>query len=79
LIMVPIVFGAGLMQLIELFQTEVTTTTLVPMIVGFFAAALSGYAAIAFLLDFLARRSVRIFAVYCWLFGLFCLALAAVR
>ena len=76
LMMIPIVFGAGLVQLIELLQEGTTAAALTPMVVGFAAAAISGYAAIAFLLDFLARRSVRLFAVYCWVFGLFCLLFA---
>ncbi|MGH2541831.1 MAG: undecaprenyl-diphosphate phosphatase, partial [Ardenticatenaceae bacterium] len=79
LMMIPVVFGAGLLQLADLLTTGATGSTLLILATGLLAAAITGYASIAFLLDYLARRSVRIFAVYCWLFGAFSLLVAFLR
>ncbi|MDQ4078251.1 MAG: undecaprenyl-diphosphatase UppP [Chloroflexota bacterium] len=79
LMMVPIVFGAGLLQLVELTQVGLSGEAGLVLVAGFSTAAITGYAAIAFLLDYLATRSVRAFAVYCWLFGAFSLLVAVGR
>lgn len=75
LMMLPIVFGAGLLKLLDLFETGITSNDLLMLVLGFTSAAISGYLCISFLINFLASRSVRVFAVYCWLFGTFCLLL----
>ena len=49
------------------------------LIVGFVTAAVVGYACIRWLLRFLTHRSLYIFAVYCLLFGFFCLVAAFFR
>lgn len=79
LMMIPIVFGAGLLKVLELLKTGVSAGEFLPLGVGFASAAISGYICITFLLNFIATRSVRSFAIYCWLFGTFCLVLAYMR
>lgn len=79
LMMIPIVFGAGLLQLSEAMTVGIASSSLLPLAVGFLAALVTGYAAIAFLLDYLASRSVRIFAIYCWIFGSISLLVALLR
>jgi undecaprenyl pyrophosphate phosphatase UppP len=49
------------------------------MVVGFVVAAISGYVCIRWLLNYLARRPLYVFAAYCLLFGLFNLMVALVR
>lgn len=79
LMMMPVVFGAGLLQLSDAMEVGIAGSSLLPLAIGFIAAAITGYAAIAFLLNFLAARSVRVFAVYCWLFGGSALLIALLR
>ena len=65
----PIIFGAGLLQLLDLFKMENATAHLPALILGFLAAALSGYLCIRFLLSYLQRGKLYVFAIYCWLAG----------
>ena len=69
LLSTPIIFGAGLLQLVQLFQAGAGTVHLLPLIVGFLAAAISGYVCIKFLLAYLQRGKLYVFAAYCWLAG----------
>ena len=69
LLAAPIIFGAGLLQLIELFQAGAVGANWLSLIVGFLAAAISGYVCIRFLLAYLQRGRLYVFAAYCWLAG----------
>lgn len=69
LLSVPIILGAGLTQVVNAIR-EPGTTALLPLALGFAAAAISGYLAIHFLLGLVRRRSLWPFAVYCWAVGL---------
>lgn len=75
----PIVFGAGLLKVLDVAETGVPSDTLVLMVAGFIAAMVTGYLCIAFLLRFLATRSLRTFAVYCWVVGGASLLIALAR
>jgi undecaprenyl-diphosphatase len=59
LLAAPIIFGAGLFKLGDALRDPG-----LPLIVGLFTAAVSGGAAIAFLLRYLAHGSFRPFAIY---------------
>lgn len=65
LMSIPVMAAAGLVSLVDLFQLPDLTAFLPSMITGFFTAAVVGYLAIHWLLGFLARRSLRPFALYC--------------
>ncbi|HUO45849.1 MAG TPA: undecaprenyl-diphosphate phosphatase [Acidimicrobiia bacterium] len=68
---VPAVTGAGLLEL----RTLVTSSGLeAPILVGVLVAAVTGYAAIAFLLRMLARIGLWPYAVYCLVVGVVALA-----
>ena len=69
LLATPIIFGAGLLQLVELFRAGAGGAQLAPLIVGFLAAAISGYLCIRLLLAYLQRGRLYVFAAYCWLAG----------
>ena len=73
LLATPIIFGAGLLHLLRLIQANTPASGLLPLAVGFLAAALSGYLSIRFLLAYLQRGRLYPFAVYCWAVGLFVL------
>jgi undecaprenyl-diphosphatase len=69
LLATPIIFGAGLLKLLDLFKMEDATAHLPPLILGFLTAAISGYLCIRFLLSYLQRGKLYVFAIYCWLAG----------
>lgn len=66
LMSIPIMTAAGLVGLVDLLEIPDLTSFLPVMATGFFTAAVVGYLAIYWLLGYLARRSLRPFAVYCF-------------
>ncbi len=79
LMAVPVMFGAGLIALKDLASTSNARAEIVPLIAGFAAAAVVGYLAIRWLLGFLGRRPLLVFAVYCTVVGLAGLGLSVLR
>jgi undecaprenyl-diphosphatase len=77
LLATPIIFGAGLLKVLDLFEMGNATAHLPPLVLGFLAAALSGYLCIRFLLSYLQQGKLYTFAIYCWLAGGACLVIAA--
>ncbi len=69
LLAAPIVFGAGVFKLKDLWGTPLTSGSLLPLLVGFLAAAISGFLSIRFLLAYLRERSLYPFAAYCCAVG----------
>ncbi|MBA3530838.1 MAG: undecaprenyl-diphosphatase UppP [Ardenticatenales bacterium] len=76
LMMVPIVFGAGLLKLFDAIEVGMSEEGMMMVFAGLIAAAISGYLCVTLLLRYLATQSVRSFAVYCWLFGGLCVLIA---
>jgi len=76
LLATPIIAGAGLLQVKRLLGTPNLDTSFLPLALGFAAAFLSGYICIRFLLAYLKRHSLTVFAVYCWVVGLGTMAIA---
>lgn len=79
LMAVPVMIGAGVVALIDLFSQPALMAHLGPLLIGFLTAAVIGYLAIAWLLSYLARGSLRGFAIYCTVVGLLGLTLSALR
>jgi undecaprenyl-diphosphatase len=75
----PIIFGAGLLQLGDAFTASHAQGELLLVAVGTLVAAVSGYAAIRFLLRYLNRHSLYIFSAYCLWVGVSCLIVASLR
>jgi undecaprenyl-diphosphatase len=69
LLSIPIILGAGLMQVLGAIG-EPGSAAFLPLVLGFAAAAISGYLAIHFLLGFVRRRKLWPFAVYCRAVGI---------
>lgn len=65
LIAIPIMVAAGLLETIELLQMPDWGAFLPVVAVGFVAAAVVGYLAIRWLIAYLIRHSLRVFAIYC--------------
>jgi undecaprenyl-diphosphatase len=81
LLSVPIVFGTGAMQLVKLLTEPASNgaALAVPILLGFLAAAISGYICIRFLLSYLQRGKLYPFAIYCTVVGIFGLVLSVIR
>lgn len=69
LLSVPVIFGAGLLQLLDFIQMPTASDSAGLLAAGFLAAAVSGFAAIHFLLAFVRRRRLYPFAAYCAVLG----------
>jgi undecaprenyl-diphosphatase len=78
LLATPIIFGAGLFKLLDLFDAPDPLAQVPALAAGFVAAAVSGYLCIWGLLRYLQRGRLYIFAVYCALAGTLCLVVALV-
>lgn len=79
LMSLPALLGAGGAALRDLGAAGFPPEALGPVLIGFAAAALSGYLAIWSLMRLVRRRSLRPFALYCGLLGSLSLALVLLR
>lgn len=70
LMSVPIMPAAGIVALMQLGSLAGAASLLLPLAVGFTAAAIVGYIAIDLLLRYLATHSFYPFAIYCTALGL---------
>lgn len=77
LLSIPIILGAGLYKLKDLWGTPLAAESPVALLAGFLAAAISGFLSIRFLLGYLRHGRLYPFAVYCWAAGLVTLLIAA--
>lgn len=66
LLAIPAIAGANILELGDVIDGGIGK----PEIVGFFAALITGYAAVAFLLRYLRRFSYLPFAAYCFVFAI---------
>jgi undecaprenyl-diphosphatase len=69
LMAVPVMPGAAVVALINLGRLPEANGLFLPLIVGFLASAIVGFASIRWLLKFLSSRSLYPFAFYCTLVG----------
>ncbi|WP_409200228.1 undecaprenyl-diphosphatase UppP [Methanobrevibacter sp. DSM 116169] len=65
---IPAILGATLVQITSIGSA--LSADFLPMLLGFIAAAVSGYLAIRWLLELIQNRSLDIFAYYCWIVGI---------
>lgn len=70
LMSIPVMVGAGALALVDLFQTPSLSGLMLPLVAGFLSALVFGYIAIRWLLAYLTRHSLYIFAIYCTLVGI---------
>ncbi len=76
LLAVPVIFGAGFKELLDLTLAGKWQGQWFILLAGFVSALVSGYASIAFLLSFVRRRRFYAFAFYCLALGLLGLLLS---
>ena len=79
LLSVPVIVGAGVWQLKDLFANSEWTANLGPLLAGFGIAAIVGYVCIRFLLNYLRQGKLYVFAIYCALVGTTCLIVSLIR
>jgi undecaprenyl-diphosphatase len=72
----PVIFGAGLLQLVDVLQSNPAQITngWLPIVAGFIASAVAGIVAISFLLRYLRNHTLYIFSAYCLILGLVTIA-----
>ncbi len=79
LMSIPVMLGAGVIALKDLKDAGDLAAQAPTIAVGFIAAAIVGFAVIHWLLQFLGKRSLNIFAAYCLIAGAGCLAVSFIR
>ncbi len=65
LMMIPVMLAAGFLSLLDLHKVPNFSSFLPSIVTGFITAAVVGYLAIRWLLRFLGKRPLYIFAIYC--------------
>lgn len=73
----PVFFGAGLLKLSSALMTDAEAVAAqAPMLfTGFIVSAVTGFVAIRFLLTYLRKNNLNLFAVYCAIIGTFTILL----
>ena len=77
LLSIPAILGAGLIQSKAIIKAGTIGIGLWPLILGFIAAAISGWIAIKIFMNIIQRMSIRVFAYYCFAVGTLVLVLTA--
>lgn len=75
LLSTPIIMGAGLLKFKDVFEAGLPRNEIVPFALGFVVAALSGYAAIRFLMNYLRNKPLNAFVWYRVGFAVFMVAI----
>ena len=65
---IPAIFGAFVVQVKDIGGAM--DANFLPIVLGFIAAFIAGYAAIKWMLELIQKRSLDIFAYYCWIVGI---------
>jgi undecaprenyl-diphosphatase len=76
---VPAIAGAGLLAAVDLARSPTVSDQIPELLVTFLVAAAVGYLCILFLLNWVRRRSLYIFAAYCISFGTLYLLITWIR
>jgi undecaprenyl-diphosphatase len=80
LMSIPALLGAGVVAIKDLLEVPGLLASLAaPLLVGFLAAAITGYLSIRWLLGYLKTRSLTVFVIYRFVFGGFCLIVGLIR
>ncbi len=69
LLMVPSIFGAGIVSSLDLAKEGLLGNEWLVLMIGFISAAISGYLAIRWMVTYLTRHPLTVFAIYCTIVG----------
>jgi undecaprenyl-diphosphatase len=75
LLSIPAILGAALVQAKDIVSFD---SSLGVLIAGFLSAAIFGYLAVRFMMDYIQKHSLILFAYYCWLVGALTLIISLV-
>lgn len=75
LMSVPVMLAAGAYEMLDVLKMPNLGAFLLPLAVGFVTAAASGWLAIKWLLNYLSKHSLYVFAAYCAALGLIVLVI----
>jgi undecaprenyl-diphosphatase len=78
LMALPVMFGAGVVTLMDLFEAVDVSAQIKPLLIGVLAAMVVGYLAIRWLLRYLSQKPLTVFAVYCLAVGVVGVLLGAI-
>ncbi|RLQ95225.1 undecaprenyl-diphosphate phosphatase [Falsibacillus albus] len=70
LLSIPAIAGGIVFQGKELFAGHVESVTMTSLLVGTISASLFGYVAIVAMINFLKKRSLKVFSYYVWILGI---------
>lgn len=73
LMSVPVMLAAGGYEMLDVIKMPNLSEFLPLLAVGFVAAAIVGWLAIKWLIDYLSKNSLYVFAAYCAIVGILCL------
>lgn len=79
LIAIPVMMGAGLVAVVDLIKLPNGLDQVAPILSGVLVATVVGYFSIRWLIQYLAQRSLSVFALYCATVGLVGLLLSVFR
>jgi undecaprenyl-diphosphatase len=79
LLMVPAILGAGMLSSLDLAREGMFGSEWLALTIGFASATISGYLAIRWLVNYLSRHPLTVFAIYCFTVGLSALLLSVFR
>ncbi|WP_019240337.1 MULTISPECIES: undecaprenyl-diphosphate phosphatase [Bacillus] len=71
LLSTPAIVGAIILQVFDLFKGGEEQMAVSALIVGIVSSAVFGYIAVRWMISFLKKHSLRMFAVYVWILGIF--------
>lgn len=75
LLSTPAIAGAVFLQTVEVAQTGKEDISLLALMVGILSSCLFGYFAVKWMINYLKKHSLRMFAVYVWVLGIGIIAL----
>jgi undecaprenyl-diphosphatase len=69
LMAMPVIFGAGLLTTVKELKGDEFSVEFMPLVVGFIASAVAGFVAVYFLMKFLKKHTLKVFAYYLFAVG----------
>jgi len=75
LLSIPVIAGGIILQIKEMVAGNTEAVSLASLFVATISSAIFGYIAVVWMINYLKRKSLKIFAIYVWILGLFILAL----
>jgi undecaprenyl-diphosphatase len=70
LMSIPVMLAAGSYEMLDVIKMPDVTSFLLPLIIGFVTAAIIGWFAVKWLISYLGKHSLYLFAGYCAVIGL---------